>query len=363
MQTVPQPSPQRLPQFELLRVLCMFGIVVNHFFTYGLDIYGHQGEAFSIPIDSAPQAILWTVLESQKLLALCSVNCFVLITGYFMATHTGFRFKGIRRVWLQTVFWGVAVYLLMAILGMDAFHPLQALKFLFPLTTNAYWFITSYVGLMFLAPFLSRLVTSMDRRTHGLLLLAGFGICFQYPFGHMFTDPQQLVLFVYLFLCGAYIRRYTTFPRFTTGRCTLLAALLFGAMFMQTLFKNLIYAEYPFLIYAMGYNSLVLPFSILVFLLFTQVRCAAPLSRVLTTVSPLVLAVYLIHSHPIFQDWMWQSIGRSALSQSPMAMPALCLGWSLLIFIACIVAEWVRQSVVHYLMQAFRRIRGLNGES
>ena len=56
-----QPAARRLPQFELLRVLCMFGIVVNHFFTYGLDIYGLNGSAFTVPVNGFLDAALWGV--------------------------------------------------------------------------------------------------------------------------------------------------------------------------------------------------------------------------------------------------------------------------------------------------------------
>lgn len=340
----------RLPQFELLRVLCMFGIVVNHFFTYGLDIYGLRADAFSIPIDGFASATLWGILEAIKLISLVSVNCFVLISGYFMMGTDSFRFKGMYRVWFQTLFYGVAVYLFMLVAGTDTFSWQQMLKLFFPVSTNRYWFITSYIALMAVAPFLSRMVSSLDRCNYGILLLLGFVLCFQYPFGQMFVDPQQLVLFAYLFLVGGYIRRFGTFPYLTDFRCVVLSLFVFCAMMAVTLVKNLTDAHEPFLIYAMGYNSLVLPFSVIVFILVVKSGCPAFLRRMLPSVSPYVLAVYLIHSHPVFQDWMWQGIGKSVMSFPLSFMPLLCLGWSLLIFVACIIVERIR----HFLFSLIR---------
>ena len=337
-----QPAAQRLPQFELLRVLCMFGIVVNHFFTYGLDIYGLNGSAFTVPVDGFLDAALWGVLEGTKLLSLVSVNCFVLITGYFLTYTTDFRLKGIFRVWMQTVFYGLVVYLLMVAAGLEAFSLQQAVRFFFPVATNRYWFITTYIALMAVAPFLSRMVSGIDRRTYCILLAVGFVLCFQYPFGEMFVDSQQLVLFIYLFLVGGYIRRFASLPCLSRTRCAILSVCLFLAMMAVAVVKNLMDAHEPFLVYAMGYTSLVLPFSICLFFIIARAGCPVAISRVLPAVSPYVLAVYLIHSHPHFQNWMWHSIGQSVTSLPLTLMPLLCLAWSALIFVLCIAVERVR---------------------
>ena len=64
--------------FELLRILAMLGIVINHFFGYALHIYENNMEPFSIDVSMASNMILWSILECIKLLAVPSVNCFIL---------------------------------------------------------------------------------------------------------------------------------------------------------------------------------------------------------------------------------------------------------------------------------------------
>ena len=68
----------RRVEFELLRILAMAGVVMNHVFNYGLDIYGD----FRVDASSPVGALVWSVLEIMKLMALPSVNCYILITGY-----------------------------------------------------------------------------------------------------------------------------------------------------------------------------------------------------------------------------------------------------------------------------------------
>lgn len=326
----------------------MFGIVVNHFFTYGMDIYGQHGGAFRVEMNGFPGVLLWATLEGIKLFSLVSVNCFILISGYFLIHTTDFRCKGIWRVWFQTFFYGVGIFLLMCAVGTADFSWTQLVKLLFPVITNQYWFITSYLALMLVAPFLSRLAATLDIRMYRLLLAVGFFVCFQYPFGVMFVDAQQLTLFVYLFMVGGYIRKFGLPLCLTSFRLRLATLLVFFMMFAITAVKNVMTGNSAFLIYAMEYHSLVMPLSILLFALCSQWTCSRPVASVLPHVAPYALAVYLIHSHPLFQDWLWHIVGCYSLSQPAALMPLLCLGFCLLIFFVCIAIDRIRSLIIKF---------------
>lgn len=338
----PRQPAARLPQFEFLRVCCMLGIVVNHFFTYGLDIYGLHAEPFQVPVHSVGSALLWGILEAVKLLSLVSVNCFVLISGYFLTHHTAFRLSGIRRVWLQTCFYGATISLLLSAFGLVPFSALRFAEYFLPVCTNQYWFVTTYLALMLLAPFLARLSAVLDRRSYGLLLSLGFVLCLQYPLGRMFVDEQQLALFVFLFMAGGYFRRFGGELHFGRRLCLGAAAACFGAMFAIALVKNILAGEEGFRIYAMAYHSLVLPLSVIVFAAVVRWRCPEWLSRMLPGVSPYVLAVYLIHSHPQLQDMLWSVVGRHALSRPLFVLPFFCLFSSMAIFAVSILIDYGR---------------------
>ena len=339
----------RQPQFELLRVLCMFGIVVTHFFTYGLDIYGLREEVFTLSVDSTSDAVLWAVLEGMKLISLACVNCFVLISGYFMVNEQGFRLNGIKKVWSQTWFYSVTIFLVLCILGIESFSTGKMLQLCFPVFTNQYWFITSYVALMLLAPFLSRMVSFLDKSGYVKLLVIGFFLCFQYAFGQIFMDSNKLLLFVYLFIVGGYIRRFGVFQDIRKRYCGLLAVAVYLLMFAVAVIKNMRSASDAYLIYAMEDYSLVLPLSVLLFVAFTEVRCSSFVSRVIPLFSESVLAVYLIHSHPVMQEWMWKEVGDYVLSCPPVLLPLFCLFFSLVIFVLCVAVDGVRRGFLFFL--------------
>ena len=97
----------RLANFELLRILAMLGVLLSHVFNYGLHIYPADAPDFTVDTSTFWGLVLWTLLQLIKLVSLVSVNCYVLITGYFMASRVEWRWKGIWRVWSTTWFYGM----------------------------------------------------------------------------------------------------------------------------------------------------------------------------------------------------------------------------------------------------------------
>ena len=57
----------------------MFGVVMNHVFNNGLHIY----DDFTVDTSTWMGFLVWSLLEFMKLIALPSVNCYIIITGYF----------------------------------------------------------------------------------------------------------------------------------------------------------------------------------------------------------------------------------------------------------------------------------------
>ena len=180
----------RLAQFELLRILAMCGVVTNHVFNYGLHIYDN----FSIDVSTPYGVVLWSILELMKLIALPSVNCYVLISGYFLIDKNQYRWKGIWRIWSETWFYAVSIYLLAVALCVTPFRWQDLLEHATPVISNTYWFVTSYLILILIAPLLSRLMHHVTKTQYQIVLFVGGIICFQFLLGHFLMDGQQILL-------------------------------------------------------------------------------------------------------------------------------------------------------------------------
>ena len=140
----------RSSNLEWLRIVCMLLIIAHHFGGHG--VY----PASILPINHFIQVALTT---GGKL----GVNCFVLITGYFLLrSHFGWRkvFKLVATVWVYSVI----IYLTIALVEGN-FDPILCAKAFFPVIYRQYWFMTAYLIAYILSPFVAILVRACTQNS------------------------------------------------------------------------------------------------------------------------------------------------------------------------------------------------------
>ena len=117
---------------EILRILCMLFIVMCH-------VGGRTGN--DLPIALMPH----------------HVNCFILISGYFLITAK-FKFERILRTAIETIFYTFGITLVLYLLGRATTYELLKSIVPFGPTIFNYWFVTKYLGLLLLSPFIQKVV-------------------------------------------------------------------------------------------------------------------------------------------------------------------------------------------------------------
>lgn len=123
-------SQERNSNIELLRIICMFFVVLLHFNNHGvnINIICFQGEL-------SLQNTLGHLVES---FAIVAVNCFVLISGYY---GLSFKLKSLLKLYLQCFFIGLVGYLLYVLLSSSNLEYTKLLARVFAFSRNRYWFI------------------------------------------------------------------------------------------------------------------------------------------------------------------------------------------------------------------------------
>ena len=102
-------NKSRSINFEVLRVLAMFFIVTQHYVYWGLK----PSEWYHfMPMNSSFDIFNYISMEALYIISVIGVDCFVMITGYFLIDRLSFRWKGMMNVWLQTFVYGTMVSLL-----------------------------------------------------------------------------------------------------------------------------------------------------------------------------------------------------------------------------------------------------------
>ncbi len=130
----------RKSNFELLRLFCIFGIVVMH-------AMGNIDTSLSV----------WNTESHIFVNALFNtgVTCFILISGYF---GIKFRLEKLIEMDFMVIFYTVA--------GVAVRGDLKAKELIlacFPIITRHYWFISCYFALCFLAPLLNALAEKIKK--------------------------------------------------------------------------------------------------------------------------------------------------------------------------------------------------------
>ena len=90
------------------------------------------------------------------------VVIFLLITGYF-SINKNFSFKKVFILWLQIFCYSVGFMLVFRLTGIEKWSKVDTLKTFFPLAYNQYWFITTYLYLLLLIPFINKFLNSLTK--------------------------------------------------------------------------------------------------------------------------------------------------------------------------------------------------------
>lgn len=339
--------------FELLRIIAMFFIVCHHYLVHG-GILQQQ-------VLTGNFILAWGL----DAFAYVGVNCFVLLTGYFMSMQDTYAnmnriWKKLGKLWIIVLFYSIGG----VIVGLFAGEHIglkMVVQTLLPIRFNEWWFLSSYAGLLVLSPFLNQWIQGFSKCAYVKFLMVLIGIFSLYScVGDTFhaNGGSSLVWFIVLYSIGGYLRKYDiSFPTAKLFMAYLGVSLLIWlckisidyAFYWKLghLYKN---ALYPYAsVYA--YNSLtLLASSVALFLMFKNTRIHnSYISRLISYVSPLTLGIYLIHEHPLIRDWLWHTVIQTqSVYDSPWFI--ICFaGSSILVFVGAAWIEKGRQCLFIYV--------------
>lgn len=333
-------SISRDTNFELLRIIAMLMIVTLHFNCHGKVMY--YVEPFS-------KKYYYTFfIEYASLIA---VNLYVMISGYYMI-KSKFKAKKIIKIYLQVLFYSGFIYLLLLSLGQVKFSKTELINSLLPLITNQYWFITAYIGLYVLIPFINKLANSLNKKEYITLLII-LTICLSiiktiYPTNDI-MNGSGIIWFVYLYLLAGYIRIY--FDKKISNYKLLL--LYLAIIVIQIAIRNIAIKSQMTIVKTYTYTSynnswfFTLIETLAVFLLFRNIKIKnEKINKAITAVAPLTFGVYLIHDNKYLRTVLWDKILHpiTYLNNGSALVIATAVD-VLLIFIICCIIEKIRQVI------------------
>lgn len=306
---------ERNSSFELLRLLCIFGILVMHSFGR-LDT--------SSSLINTEFHVLYNSLFNT------GVSCFILISGYF-----GIRFdlKKLIRLDMMVIFFTMLGTIVLGDFGIK-----DLIKACIPVISRRYWFISCYFALCLLAPFLNQIPERLERAKFRSLLLVLLLIFSFIPtittYDIMQDAGKGLAHFVMIYLIGRYLAKYFKEPlsrkwlMFGFCSCILTIFVLDSA---RTMLHGVLYSTF-----ARDCSALIILASVLLLLWFreTSFKSAAVNHIAGSVLAVTVLDAFIQSFLNRYFDWI--------LYQDSILLPLIVPGYALAVMVIAILLNELR---------------------
>ena len=200
-QITPPEYRTRQSNFEALRIIAMFMVLVLHA-NYNLiggptsaDILDHPASSFA--------------RMTFEALAICAVDVFVMISGWFGIKPS---VKGFGGFIFQVLYTSFLLYFIFILFGFNTLN-IEDIRRCLLLSPDAQWFIISYIGLYVLSPVLNAFIEKASTKQLGLtvLLFYTFQSVFCWTTFVSWTEMGYCTFsFIGLYLLSAWLRKVKT---------------------------------------------------------------------------------------------------------------------------------------------------------
>lgn len=333
---------------ELIRILAMFFIVGVHCMVHG-DLDYSAANPISINLLWAQFVGMWGSVGTDM---------FVLITGYFLSKSFA-KVSGFFKLWLTIFFYSAGFLVVFFLAAPERVTFGSIATSLLPVMRNHYWFLTCYVLLYAVSPFLGAGVRALTKRQHewlmGLVLLLWSLIPTSHV-GSMYYN--EFLLYVMLFIVASYVRIYEI-RKLVQVRWLVLTLVAVAVVS----FASIVVTEYlhRLPIFSMlsdkvvwrvwiGRNSpLTILMALSIFLLLLKLELGQ--IKWINAISGCMLGVYLIHENIFVRPYLWGTLLKvkehfeSGLSFVPWSIAAI-VG----VFVACIGIELLRKKLFGFFV-------------
>ena len=290
----------RNSNIEILRIISMLFIVISHYTV-------HKGVLnASLPISFNRILLEITTLGN------IGVILFVLISGYFMIEQKRLKFKKIISLYLQIVFYSLGIYIIFMLLGLESFSVKEFIKSVFPITFGAYWFMSCYMILYLLSPFINKFLNGLSRAEYlKYLLLMVFIFSILTTVTTKSFYGNELIQFILFYSIGAYFKKYpkNIFNNDKLNKWLLLLTSLL--LVLSTVFFCIIGTRISIFNLRSSYffdrtSFLALLFSLSIFNIFINRKQFN--NKLINIIGSCTLGIYLIHDNFLIRSIIWSDL-------------------------------------------------------
>ncbi|MBQ7646655.1 MAG: acyltransferase [Clostridia bacterium] len=294
----------RIIGFDILKTIAVIFVLILHINSYCMETTGMDND----PVISY---VPYLILEG---LAIPAVDIFVLIGSYLMLGKSGVRISNLLKVYFSALFVGL-IGLAAAAAVTDIGSVSAVLSCVFPFAFKGFWYVSIYLLLMLLSPFLNMLIEKLDNRRLIYVTAIILTVVVLLPtfvpkqiFSFANWGESRLPLFICLYFIAACIKRFELHKKSIItgfaiwGSSTLILILLsviwgiaakkWGGVFVQSF--DLLY----------DYSSLLVVLEAVgLFLIFCRIKDGSnAVKKISSKIAGCSLIIYIYHMHPIIKN-------------------------------------------------------------
>lgn len=283
-----------------------------------------------------------------------TANCgFALISGYLLYDKP-FDKKRIIRLWMEVWFYSVFCGTLAFCLHSIRF-PLNAdniFSMFFPVLTNQYWYMSTYIVIILLSPFFNKMIAAMNKREFERLILISVILYSLIPTllkqSQWMVGTNSISILLVMYLIGAYIHRFNIHG--IHNKVISAVLVLLGVI---SIYVRKILNLDPITSFVWGTERIIpVLLSITLFLGFLGIRPSFPMKvkKAITFFSSSVFAVYLLHIGRL-REFVFLSWFNDAVAYQHGYFIGWLLGAAAIIFVVSICIDKARMLLERLIMR------------
>lgn len=337
---------ERNSNLELYRIIVMLLIVAHH--------YVVNSGLMSV-MKEEPLHIHSIFLYLFGMWGKTGINCFVMITGYFMCkSHISLR--KFMKLLLEVYFYNIVITGIFLLTGYA--HPSFSTVFyaLVPIQSFGVNFVACFMVFYLLIPFLNLLIQAMNSKLHLrliLLCLLVYSVIGTMP--KIALGVNYVSWFVVLYFIASYIRLYG-FPIKISNRnwawLTLFSVLISMAsvLFMVWLSTVFVDKNIPIFWFVADSNHIMAVVTALCsFMFFKDLKIGY--SKLINMVGASTFGVLLIHANSdSMRQWLWQDLLDNVGQYGSYTLYIHSILSVIAIFVVCILVDMLRMRSVEKIL-------------
>lgn len=333
-------SGVRSSNLELFRIITMILIVAHHY------VVNSGLTAVDGPIYADPMSWRSLFLLVFGAFGKTGINCFVLISGYFMC-RSNITAKKFCKLLLEIQFYKIVIWCIFLVSGYEKFSPVELVNVFLPIRTVSTGFASCYLIFFLFIPFLNILTANMNERQHAKLLLLctftyiiigslpGFGVTMNY-----------VSWFVVLYFIGSYIRIYDrrlfSNTRFWGWIALAIFMISVASVVVMTWIGTMIHRSgvtYMFLADSNKILAVALAISSFMFFKNINIKNSAFINKVAAS----TFGVLMIHANSdAMRRWLWQDVLSNVNMYESQWIVLHAVGSVIAIFVLCTAIDYLR---------------------